>query len=159
MEKYRKKPIIIEAVKVEDNFDSIKEALLFMGEVVDLKGNNYQMFEQFCHHCHKQGGLTIETLEGDMLASFGDMIIKGVNGEYYPCKPDIFEKTYEKIQEQNGSEVNLSHLQIVMPSRFDEEIEKVMSMVEWSDQRDRKMVLDLFQKMQSAILHQKISET
>jgi hypothetical protein len=47
----------------------------------------------------------------------------------------------------------------VMSPRFDEEIEKVMSMVEWSDYRDRKIVLDLFKKMQSAISHQKISET
>ena len=40
----------------------------------------------------------ILTLEGDMKASFGDYIIKGVNGEFYPCKPDIFEKTYESIE-------------------------------------------------------------
>lgn len=39
----------------------------------------------------------IHTLEGDMIASPGDWIITGVNGEKYPCKPDIFEKTYEKI--------------------------------------------------------------
>lgn len=37
----------------------------------------------------------IPTLEGDMLASVGDYIIKGVNGEFYPCKPDVFEKTYD----------------------------------------------------------------
>ena len=41
--------------------------------------------------------LKIETLEGVMNASLGDWIIKGVNGEYYPCKPDIFEKTYESV--------------------------------------------------------------
>lgn len=41
--------------------------------------------------------LKIETLEGGMNASVGDYIIKGVNGEYYPCKPDIFEKTYEEV--------------------------------------------------------------
>ena len=45
----------------------------------------------------KEEGLTIHTLEGDMIASIGDYIIKGVNGEFYPCKPDIFEKTYEKV--------------------------------------------------------------
>ena len=39
----------------------------------------------------------IHTIEGDMIASPGDWIITGVNGEKYPCKPDIFEKTYEKI--------------------------------------------------------------
>lgn len=41
--------------------------------------------------------LKIETLEGIMKASVGDYIIKGVNGEFYPCKPDIFEKTYERV--------------------------------------------------------------
>lgn len=40
----------------------------------------------------------IHTLEGDMLASPGDWIITGVNGEQYPCKPDIFEKTYEEVK-------------------------------------------------------------
>ncbi|HRD42181.1 MAG TPA: hypothetical protein PLN30_00445 [Ferruginibacter sp.] len=43
----------------------------------------------------KDQALTIPTLEGDMKASFGDWIIRGVNGEHYPCKPDIFDKTYE----------------------------------------------------------------
>lgn len=41
--------------------------------------------------------LVIKTLEGDMRAERGDYIIKGVNGEFYPCKPDIFEKTYEEF--------------------------------------------------------------
>ena len=42
--------------------------------------------------------LTIHTLEGDITAMPGDYIIKGVNGEFYPCKPDIFEKTYESVE-------------------------------------------------------------
>lgn len=42
--------------------------------------------------------VTISTLEGDMLASKGDYIITGINGEIYPCKPDIFEKTYELVE-------------------------------------------------------------
>lgn len=41
--------------------------------------------------------LIIHTLEGDMIASKGDWIITGVNGEHYPCKPDIFERTYEEV--------------------------------------------------------------
>ena len=45
--------------------------------------------------------LEIETLEGTMHASVGDWIITGVNGEKYPCKPDIFEKTYEKVEEES----------------------------------------------------------
>lgn len=43
---------------------------------------------------------TIHTLEGDLMASVGDYIIIGVNGEKYPCKPDIFKKTYEEVKEQ-----------------------------------------------------------
>ena len=43
--------------------------------------------------------LKINTLEGSHYATFGDMIIKGVNGEFYPCKPDIFDKTYEAVDE------------------------------------------------------------
>lgn len=48
--------------------------------------------------------MIIHTLEGDMKASVGDYIITGVNGEQYPCKPDIFEKTYEKVNEGNIAE-------------------------------------------------------
>lgn len=48
--------------------------------------------------------MIIHTLEGDMRASVGDYIIKGVNGEQYPCKPDIFEKTYEPIEADTGGE-------------------------------------------------------
>jgi hypothetical protein len=46
---------------------------------------------------HPLTGVVIETLEGNMTASKGDYIIKGIKGEFYPCKPDIFELTYEKI--------------------------------------------------------------
>lgn len=45
-----------------------------------------------------EGKIYIETLEGVMTATEGDWIIKGVNGEFYPCKPDIFEKTYEPVE-------------------------------------------------------------
>ena len=45
-------------------------------------------------------GILINTLEGNMKASIGDFIIKGVQGEFYPCKPDIFEKTYEKVAQE-----------------------------------------------------------
>ena len=47
-------------------------------------------------------GMIISTPEGEMLASPGDYIIKGVNGELYLCKPDIFEQTYEKVKESGG---------------------------------------------------------
>lgn len=83
--KYRKKPVIIEAVKYDgENKVEIQE---FMDMYLDFNDK-------------KQ--LKINTLEGIILASVGDYIIRGVNGEYYPCKPDIFNKTYELVEDKNG---------------------------------------------------------
>lgn len=84
--KYKKKPIIIEAVKWDGNrvsevTDWISEALDKM--VIIRYGNEVR----------------VKTLEGVMKVSPGDYIIKGVNGELYPCKPEIFEKTYETVNE------------------------------------------------------------
>jgi hypothetical protein len=79
--KYRKKPVIIEAIQwLGTNLSEIDD---FIGESITNKGTT----------------LIIYTLEGDMKASIGDYIIKGVNGEFYPCKPDIFDKTYEEVTE------------------------------------------------------------
>lgn len=85
--KYRKKPVIIEAIQFEDTSDRIIEIHEFMGG--DTIRINYEDKDN--------PYLKIETLEGIMKASVGDYIIKGVNGEFYPCKPDIFEKTYERV--------------------------------------------------------------
>lgn len=85
--KYRKKPVIIEAIQFEDNSDRIIEIHEFMGG--DTIRVNYEDKDN--------PYLKIETLEGIMKASVGDYIIKGVNGEFYLCKPDIFEKTYERV--------------------------------------------------------------
>ena len=85
--KYRKKPVIIEAIQFEDHSDRIIEIHEFMGG--DTIRVNYEDKDN--------PYLKIETLEGIMKASVGDYIIKGVNGEFYPCKPDIFEKTYERV--------------------------------------------------------------
>lgn len=79
MDKYRKKPVIIEA----EQFNNSADIHEFCGENVrELVGEDY---------------LEIVTLEGVMRASKGDYIIKGISGEFYPCKPDIFEMTYEKV--------------------------------------------------------------
>lgn len=91
MAKYRKKPIVIEAVKwTGDNRDEINE---FIG----LADNP----DEARHGFAKKGELLIKTLEsghGMHTATKGDMIIKGVQGEFYPCKPDIFDATYEKVE-------------------------------------------------------------
>ena len=79
--KYRKKPVVIEAIQWVGN--NLSEIDNFIGRSVD----------------NKETTLVIHTLEGDMEASIGDYIIKGVNGEFYPCKSDIFYKTYEEVTE------------------------------------------------------------
>lgn len=80
--KYRKKPVVIEAIQWTG--ENLKEILEFANSSY-LDKDNYT--------------LKIDTLEGTMTADRGDYIIKGVNGEFYPCKEDIFNKTYEIVKE------------------------------------------------------------
>jgi len=78
--KFRKKPVVIEAVQwTGDNTEEIK---LFINDGRPWIIKNPDI-------------LTIHTLEGNHRANKGDWIIKGVKGEFYPCKPDIFEQTYK----------------------------------------------------------------
>ena len=100
MEKYVKKPVVIEAVQLIDTECSIIECSEFI-EGIKLKDcfkKHKKECSDFIFETRRFGGLIINTLEGDMRASFGDYIIEGVNGEHYACKPDIFEKTYEKVK-------------------------------------------------------------
>jgi len=80
--KFRKKPVVIDAVRWDGaNVDEILGFILVGGSARRGHGN----------------AIIIETLEGEMTASPGDWIIKGVKGEFYPCKPDIFDATYEAV--------------------------------------------------------------
>lgn len=82
--KYRKKPVVIEAIKIPLLNESSEELC------------NWAENEGFENYTSERDGtIAIETLEGIMIGSPGDYIIKGVKGEFYPCKPDIFEMTYE----------------------------------------------------------------
>ena len=88
--KYRKKPVVIEAIQWNgDNLNEIKE---FVGESLDYSiiDTAWKVGKGAPHVLMK-----IHTLEGDHECTKGDYIIKGVQGEFYPCKPDIFEQTYE----------------------------------------------------------------
>ena len=87
VKKYRKKPVVIEAVQFKDTPESICELSEFITNQ-DIRVN---------YADPNNPTLSIETLEGTMTAKEGDYIIKGVEGEYYPCKPDIFEQTYESV--------------------------------------------------------------
>lgn len=81
MDKYRKKPVVIEAMQYLRD-QNINECMDFCSDMVyDPEDNEYD----------------IKTLEGNHRVSKGDYIIKGVQGEFYPCKPDILHKTYEKV--------------------------------------------------------------
>jgi hypothetical protein len=84
--KFRKRPVIIEAEQYEDTFSFALKIKNWTGSVVDPIYINPGICE-------------IKTLEGTMTVSGGDWIVKGINGEFYPCKPDIFEKTYERVNE------------------------------------------------------------
>jgi len=84
--KYRKRPVVIEAVQWKKNMQ--------VYEVIQLLKGGYRKITR-----NPDGTLFIETLEGTMKANIDDYIIKGVNGEFYPVKPDIFKQTYEKVSE------------------------------------------------------------
>lgn len=97
--KYAKKPVEIEATILEPTQQSIRRCLNFIGqEVITNCDMARDKFESYCRSIIIEGGLVIKTLEGEHIASFGDYIIKGVKGEFYPCKPDIFKLTYEEVK-------------------------------------------------------------
>jgi len=90
MTKFRKKPVVIEAIQWTGvNTD---EVLSFVECSASIRRKAYKRID----NNHE---IVIETLEGDMTASKGDWIIRGVKGEVYPCKPDIFEATYESVED------------------------------------------------------------
>lgn len=98
---YRKKPVVIEAFQMTedrrgDNRDWPEWLNLAWNKGHDEPG---AVFPRDFPDSDGTDELVIHTLEGMHLVSFNDYIIKGVNGELYPCKPDIFEKTYEKVVE------------------------------------------------------------
>ena len=91
--KYMKKLIIVDAVqRTGNNIEEIKSFL-------DENGGAYTITDN---------SLVINTLEGDMLASLGDYIIKGIHGEFYPCKPDIFKETYDLVNVEIKGKVNIT---------------------------------------------------
>lgn len=101
MKKYKKKPVVIGAIQLKvDNFDEVCD---FMGGTPVPKHNPDFGIDEHGNTNEPYLGVYIETLEGKMLARYGDYIIKGVNGEFYPCKPDIFEKTYDKADDSSSA--------------------------------------------------------
>lgn len=90
MQKFRKKPVVVEAIQWRyDTIANLNEIEKFIG---------YKPHYRDAVLTSKKR-ITIKTLEGEHKASLGDWIIKGVKGEFYPCKPDIFKETYEEVEE------------------------------------------------------------
>lgn len=95
--RYRKKPVEIEAEQWPDDGDTSYDALCQRAKIHRwIKDNGGKT--QVVNH---MGDIysAIITLEGEMRISSGDFVIRGVQGEFYPCKPDIFEATYEPVTE------------------------------------------------------------
>lgn len=89
MAKYVKKPVVIDAFKLTEE-TSLKEIYTFFGVVNDDSEKPFNIVTA-------SGFLEIKTLEGTMVANIGDYIIKGIKGEFYPCKEDIFLQTYSLL--------------------------------------------------------------
>lgn len=96
--KYRKKPVVIEAMHFTD--ESKEDVSIWARSIQYSVTQSYDQQNKPC--------LRIPTLEGEMICSLGDYLIKGVQGELYPCKPDIFDQTYEPVIEDYAESLEWS---------------------------------------------------
>lgn len=96
MAKYRKKPVVIEAYQYEGDF--VSSGNWTAPDWVNEAYNNGILVYKEVGNTPPE--LYVKTIEGDMKCNYKDYIIKGVKGELYPCKPDIFEETYEQVDER-----------------------------------------------------------
>jgi hypothetical protein len=92
--KYRKKPVVIEAMQFDGTIRCLADINAEMGSNATFRPSDGPDF----------GFAVISTLEGEMVASPQDFIIRGVKGEFYPCKPDIFAATYEPAEAPDAAE-------------------------------------------------------
>lgn len=97
--KYRKRPVVVDAIQWTGDQVSV---LSWVDSFMDWGNSAAVMASCTPFYFHYEDGcpipdLRVRTLEGDMKCDIGDFIIRGVNGEFYPCKPDIFAKTYEAV--------------------------------------------------------------
>lgn len=98
MAKYRKKPVVIEAFKYDGDLKGADGKYYVPDWAVQAFGEGVLFYKLQLSPLHLPCELCIKTLEGNLQVSVGDYIIRGVNGELYPCKPDIFAKTYEEVE-------------------------------------------------------------
>ena len=92
--KFRKKPVVIEAMQINGKYERTEEIIKWVNShTPNFNASDSRTWAISSYY----GEVTIRTLEGEMTAQKGDWIIHGVKGEFYPCKPDIFEATYEPV--------------------------------------------------------------
>ena len=91
MPKFRKKPVVIEPVVIE-------------ARQYTRNGLEAEQVARWCRGNQDDDGLVIKTLGGDVRADYNDWVIKDVRGKFHPCKPDIFEQTYEPVEENNNAD-------------------------------------------------------
>lgn len=94
--KYRKKPAVIEAVQWDG--DNLAEVIQFTGLHPSAQKWTWEEYKQVV----ASEGLKVFTLNGPVMVCVGEYIIRGVQGEFYPCKPDIFEQTYEPVEDEEA---------------------------------------------------------
>lgn len=97
MNKFRKRPVVIEAVRYTPNSSEFHEEMpAWLAEAYDIETSEAGSVFNI-RRSDGSNALRIVTLEGAMEANEGDWVIRGIQGELYPCKPDIFEQTYEPV--------------------------------------------------------------
>ena len=101
--KYRKKPVVIEAIQWTGK--NLREVMEFTGDSLSIDRASTEGFGENAVKSSSEE-LSMKTLEGVMNVSVWDYIIKGVKGEFYPCKPDIFEETYEDEEAASDTQID-----------------------------------------------------
>ena len=94
--RFRKKPVVIEAMHFDGSSECAYAVLTWAGAASGIE-------HRYTSLIGNRNILVVQTLEGEMRALSGDWIIKGIKGEFYPCKPDIFEATYEAVDEPRAA--------------------------------------------------------
>lgn len=116
--KFRKKPVTIEAMRLEGAAGETHTVYCWIEENTagsydtnarDENGERLPAPDSGVSIDAETGNLVIATLEGEMQANYGDWIIRGVAGEFYPCKPDIFSATYEPLSEREPAPTGWTH--------------------------------------------------
>lgn len=89
MDKYRKKPVVVEAVQLSmENLEAC---------IDQMRADGYEVKTHSKPPMRAISGLIMRTVNGEIIVNFGEYLMKGIQGEYYPCPADVFDKTYDRV--------------------------------------------------------------